>query len=369
MRTFFLCILISACYASSAQSVLKPGFETKEYGDLLSIAFHNSSIPDSIARKTTKDPYKLLYKSPESGFKNRWTFFLRNDNVGVINIRGTVNNNTSWLANFYAPMIPATGELQLNDSTVFKYQLSSLPNAAVHAGWTISLGHLAPDIIAHIRQLYDSSHCREFLVTGHSQGGAIAFLLRSYLHYEQLKGNIPADIRFKTYCSAAPKPGNLYYAYDFENINKGGWAFTVVNAADWVPESPFTIQTITDFNPANPFTDVKKTLRKQKFMIRLAGNIVYSKLERKPRKAQRKFEKYLGHKLYRMAIRKTLTQLKEPAYLHTGNYMRAGTPVILMPDEAYRAQFPETGPAKTFINHMYAAYAWLLKNNYAKNQP
>lgn len=141
----------------------------------------------------------------------------------------------------------------------------------------------------------------------------------------------------------------------------------MVNAYDWVPESPFSIQTLTDFNPANPMMEIKTILKKQKFLLRLAGNMVYSKLERKPRKAQRKMDRYLGHKLFKMGISKTLPQLKEPSYTRSSNYMRAGTPVILMPDAQYRRQFPSDGKDKAFIHHLYPSYSYLLKMIYKPN--
>ncbi|MBI5372134.1 MAG: lipase family protein [Sphingobacteriales bacterium] len=363
MRTLILSFLLAVSLFSAGQQKLQPGLDPREYADLLSITFHGSSIPDSLERQKVKDPYQLEFLSPEMGLLNQWSLYRREDNVGVINIRGTVNKAISWMANFYAPMIPATGSLQLNDSTVFNYQLADNPAAAVHAGWTIALGHLAPGIIEHIRQLYHEKGTREFYVFGHSQGGAIAYLLRSYLYYEQKKGTIPGDISFKTYCSAAPKPGNLYYAYDYDYITRGGWALTVVNASDWVPESPFSIQTIRDFNPVNPLINVKPMLKKQKFLVRTAGGIIYDKLERKTRKAQRKFEKYLGHTLFKTGIRKALPQLKEPVYVHVNNYMRAGTPVVLLPDEGYRQLFPDD-KNKAFIHHMFAPYYYLLKKIY-----
>ncbi|HPN72156.1 MAG TPA: hypothetical protein PLZ32_21680, partial [Saprospiraceae bacterium] len=65
---------------------------------------------------------------------------------------------------------------------------------------------------------------KEFLIMGHSQGGAIAYLMTSYLYNLQQLGQLPIDIKFKTYCSAAPKPGNLYYAYEYEAMTQGGWA-------------------------------------------------------------------------------------------------------------------------------------------------
>ncbi|MBN8674195.1 MAG: lipase family protein [Chitinophagales bacterium] len=357
-----LLLLLIFCSAQS-QTILQPGFDPKEYAQLLSLTFNSSGIPDSVERKTSKDPYHLEYRSAEVGLLNRWTFYLRNDNTAVIDLRGTVNKTTSWLANFYAAMIPATGSLQLNDSTTFNYQFAANEKAAVHAGWTISIGHLAPEIIKRINEYYSTKKVKEFLVMGHSQGGALAFLLRSYLFYETLKGNLPKDITYKTYCSAAPKVGNMYYAYDFDFITRGGWAHTVVNAADWVPETPFSVQTVYDFNRTSPLTNAKAILKKQKFAIRIAGGIVYDKLERKPRKAQRKFEKYLGTVMYKKAIRKVLPQLKEPVYVHDNNFMRAGNPVILMPDAGYFQLFPDD-KTKPFIHHMFAPYYALVKKLY-----
>ena len=61
---------------------------------------------------------------------------------------------------------------------------------------------------------------------------------------------------------------NINYAYDFDYINRGGWGLRIVNASDWVPETPFSLQTTRDFATVNPFTDVKKILKKQKFPVR-----------------------------------------------------------------------------------------------------
>lgn len=360
------CILfLLPALVSIAQQKLQPVFDPKEYGELLSLTFHSSSIPDSVQRKRTTDTYHLEYRSQEVGLQNRWTLYLRNDNVAVIDIRGTINSSVSWVANFYAAMIPATGTLQLNDTTTFAYTLARDPKAAVHVGWTVSLAHLAPDIAQKINSYHKSRQVTEFLVMGHSQGGAIAFLLRSWLEYEKQKGNLPADIVFKTYCSAAPKAGNMYYAYDYDFITRGGWSYTVVNTADWVPETPFSIQTINDFNPTNPLIHTKDILKKQKLAMRFAGSMMYTKLEKKPRKAQKKFEKYLGKTVYKKSIRKILPQFREPAYVHSNNYMRAGTPVILLTDEEYYNRFPES-EKNFFVHHLFGAYSFLLKKWYPR---
>jgi len=362
MRRFIIFVFLFSSLQILAQDKLQPGFNGKEYAELLSLSFHNNSIADSVERSHTKDPYHLEYASDEVGLLNRWSFYLRTDNVGVIDVRGTVQKLASWLENFYAAMIPATGSLQLNDSTTFNYELSADPKAMIHTGWTIGLAYLAPGIESKVNEYYREKHVKEFLIFGHSQGGAISFLLRSFLEYEKKKGKIPADIVFKTYCSAAPKPGNLFYAYDYDFITRNGWSFTVVNTADWVPETPFSIQTINDFNPTNPFVHVKEIIKKEKFMVRLAVKKVYKKLDKSTEKAQKKFEKALGKLIYKQ-VKRFLPQLREPVYTGGNNYMRAGVPVILVPDEEYRRQFPESN-TNFFTHHLFKPYYMLVKKYY-----
>jgi Lipase (class 3) len=70
-------------------------------------------------------------------------------------------------------------------------------------------------------------------VTEHSQGAAMATLLRSYLAYAS---DAPEDknYSYKTYVYAQPKPGNDHYAGDFENMfSNSGFAFRVTNSLDW----------------------------------------------------------------------------------------------------------------------------------------
>ncbi|MCH5596778.1 hypothetical protein MKP09_01985 [Niabella ginsengisoli] len=55
----------------------------------------------------------------------------------------------------------------------------------------------------------------------------------------------------------------MYYAYDYENITRDGWGFTIVNRKDWVPESPYTIQRIQDMNEPNPLIKTKQLLKKK----------------------------------------------------------------------------------------------------------
>ena len=362
MKKFFIIICCFSFLSSYAQQYLQSGFNAKEYVETISMF---SRMGDTVAAwDKTPAPvhFDKIYSSPVVGLKNKWCLWLQKDkHVAVISIRGTVNELPSWLENFYAAMIPAKGMLQLNDSTTFVYQFAENREASVHVGWTIGIAYLAPGIVQKIKEQY-ANGVKEFVIAGHSQGGALAFLLRSYLFYLTKNGGLPKDIVYKTYCSAAPKPGNLYYAYDFDFITRNGWAFTIVNAKDWVPESPFTVQRITDFNTVNPFVNVKDVLAKQKLVVRWYLNGVYNKLNRRTTKAQSSINKYLGGTIYGQ-VKKVLPQLKEPQYAAVANYMRAGVPIVLIPDEAYMKEHPDD-PKKIWEHHMPYAYYELTEKYY-----
>ena len=91
--------------------------------------------------------YTLAYRSVAMGLDNRWDLWTRPDQVAVVSVRGTTERSESWLANLYAAMVPAQGELTLSDDFTFPYQLAMHPRAAVHVGWLVSTAFLARDIL------------------------------------------------------------------------------------------------------------------------------------------------------------------------------------------------------------------------------
>jgi len=374
IRTFLSCFILLVFFLIQGNSqpalsiptpqYLQPGFSGREYLEMLKItASTGDSIP-TFPHIPAPSDYVRIYRSPVVGLMNKWDMWVRKDHkIAVISIRGTTGDLPSWLENFYAAMIPANGSLQLNDSTRFDYQLAADNKAMVHVGWLVGLGYLMPTMLTQIHMAYLEG-IREFIIIGHSQGGAVAFLTRSYLYYLSQKGALPADMIIKTYCSAAPKPGNLFYAYDFDFITRNGWAFTVVNAADWVPETPFSIQTLTDFNPVNPFVNINPALQKQPWLVRLYLKGRYNKLRRVTRKAQKCFKSALGDMIYKQ-VKKNLTQLRAPQYADGNNFQRAGSSVVLQPDSAYYERFPNN-PEKVFQHHWIEPYMILAEKYYSK---
>ena len=97
------CLIFLLQSASLFAQHLKPGFDPKEYYEMLLLSNQQA---DSPAFKIP-DNYTMVYRSPVVGLLNRWDLFLRNDSVAVISIRGTTGAAMSWIENFYAAMVPA----------------------------------------------------------------------------------------------------------------------------------------------------------------------------------------------------------------------------------------------------------------------
>lgn len=356
-------LLIALLYYGNGvyAQALKPGFDALEYEGTLRRSCYQ--VDPQFRGSTPKEKqYVRVFRGKEVGLHNRWDLWLNRDStVMIVNLRGTTSDMDSWLENFYSAMIPATGSLKLDSNYTFNYKLASDPKAMVHVGWTIGLGSLAPEVMQKIREYYGKG-IRQLVIEGHSQGGALSCLMTSYLRYQQMDGNLPADLVMKTYASAAPKAGNLYYAYDYDFITRGGWAFTVVNTADWVPETPVSIQTLADFNKLNPFANTSAQLKGQKRVVRTALGYVYKRLTKTPHKAQRTYEKYVGRMTYKQ-VKRYMPNLVQPRYSKSANYMRAGQQIILRPDEEYYKRFPDEGD-NIFRHHIFEPYYYLVEKLY-----
>lgn len=364
MRTTILLLVTALCISANifAQK-LKPGFDAVEYGEMLQLTAMQQDTPWVNTLLPKPEGYTLLYRSDTVGLDNRWDLWMRDDSVMIVSIRGTTLSMSSWAEDFYAPMQPATGSLNIGSGKIFTYQLASDENAFVHTGFLLGLGYLAPDITSKINEYYTKGF-KEFILTGHSQGGAIIQLLTSYLHY--LGANeLPQDIQFKTYAGAPPKTGNLFYAYDYEFITRGGWEHRIVNVLDWVPNMPGTVQTRFDFRTNDPFITVDSLLKEklnllERVVVGLAQKSMFGSLDN----ARDNLIKYFGEEVYKM-VASHLKNYPEPEYAPTMYFMTSGTPIVLKPTEEYLTKFVSHGGlAGMFVHHQITAYYYLLQNWY-----
>ncbi|NVK27423.1 MAG: lipase family protein [Flavobacteriia bacterium] len=359
MKYFLLLLLlplgISAQYG--------PGFNIDEYREMLLISAHTGGDSAYSAQFDAPENHVLAYSSPSIGLDNKWELWVnRLEKTAVISIRGTTQNPESWMLNFYAAMIPAQGEIKWmtdGEPHQFKYHMADHPEAAVHAGWTLGCGMLLQDILPKIYALWQEEEIENFYIMGHSQGGAIAYLMNAQLAYMSRSMMLPQGWRFKTYCSAAPKPGNLHFAHDYEARTQNGWAFNVVNAADWVPEVPISIQTLDDFNETNPLVMMEDMIARQELLDRIGLWWAKRQLENPARDAQENYEQYLGERIQEQ-VEKRIEGLEMPGFYHSNNYVRTGIQIVLQPDDEYKQTFvPDSG--EVFIHHLHKPYLFLTE--------
>ena len=363
MKILFTLFLSFLSLNNSYSQKLSPGFDPVEYKNLLLITAAQG-MPGSSSNLPKPDGYELVYTSPTVGLDNLWTMWLREDSVCVISIRGTTLQMDSWSEDFYAAMVPAQGTIIISPENIFSYKLAEHPDAHVHSGWLIGLGTLVPTIIEQINVWHEKG-MKEFIILGHSQGGAITYLLTSYLHYYGT-GQIPDDVKFKTYSSAPPKPGNVYYSYDYDNITRGGWALRVYNSEDWVPQMPITIQTMSDFAPINPFSLEDSLTAKMGFLDKIFFDLLLDFISGKLDDSRDILREILGNVIYDKSISKYLPQIGQPVYSETMNYYPCGVPVVLMVTPGYYDYVKTLGLPTLFENHLMSAYLYLLEKNYGE---
>ncbi len=353
LLTFLLCLGISFTFAQQ----LRPGFDIDEFSEVFSMSV-KYFYPKETGMLAEPSEFKLAYTSDSMGLDNKWQLWIAEGKAASISIRGTSGRPESWLENFYAAMVPAKGSLKLGPDFTFDYTLANNPRAAVHVGWLIATAYLSRDILPKIDSCYQQG-IKNFYINGHSQGGAISYLMTAHLYHLQAAGRLPADIRFKTYASAAPKPGNPYFAYDYNLLTQDGWGYNVINPLDWVPETFLSVQKADDFNEINVLNHLEGTIKGMPVLKRaLAGNI-YRKLKKPSARAQKRYQKYFG-RLTSKFIRRYLPDYQPGTYYTSSNYVLAGNIYVLEVPASYQDHFNTKD--ELMLHHKPEAYHYLLTN-------
>ena len=88
---FFLCLFtcLTSCPHAKAQKVLKPGFDVEEYADMLGLTPKSPQLFNTDQFSVPyPSRYRHVYRSPAGPLDNLWDLYIRDDNVGVIEIQG-----------------------------------------------------------------------------------------------------------------------------------------------------------------------------------------------------------------------------------------------------------------------------------------
>ncbi len=306
--------------------------------------------------------HRFSYRSANIGLDNAWDLWLRDDSTVVIALRGTTADAKSILADFFCAMSPAQGKLMLLPGDTLAYKLAEYDKAAVHTGFLLGFGFLARDIRPRVDSLYALGY-RQYVVTGHSQGGALCYYVSAWLYYLEKNGTYP-DLLVKTYASAAPKVGNMYFAYDYDHIARAEWAFSVVNTADPVPEIPLTTQQVdVDMNEPNPILGLMKRFDDLPFFKRLVLKRAFNRMRKGAAKSSAAYQRYLGGYTGKFIL-DLVPGLALPDTVNTTYFVRPGVPITLMVNEAYFTHFEELAKQGPYYHHNPITYRYLLRQYY-----
>jgi len=219
---------------------LKAGFNIKEAK--FTVAMCNSyNFIEQYGSNSAIVPSELnlIHTSDILSMDNKFEVY-ENKEVGVINYRGSTANIFSWIENCYSAMIPANGTIKVNDS-YYKYAFSENEKSAVHAGYALTIVILSSKIEEQVKVL-NKKGIYDIIITGHSQGGALATMTRAYL--ENLpKGKLSIKNKYKTYAYAQPMCGNLEFSEEYNTkFSKKKTSYFITNTKDPVPYLPFNYE-------------------------------------------------------------------------------------------------------------------------------
>lgn len=239
---------------------LKEGFIKEEAKDMIAIC-NSFTFIDLYNSDNEILPvgYKKKYTSGVFGMDNKYQIYQK-ENVAVINLRGSTAKKMSWLENVHSAMIPAKGTMQVSGED-FNYCFAQDTAAAVHSGYALGIAFLAKDLLYHLEVL-NQQGIYDFIITGHSQGGSLANMLRAYLE------NLPSEQisernRFKTYSFAAPKIGNKAFSEEYnKRYCSDNSSFNIVNPADPVHTFPLSYNESLSDNFKAFLTDREFSLKK-----------------------------------------------------------------------------------------------------------
>ena len=203
---------------------------------------------------TPDDPVTVL-----GPWDNAWKLWRLNDTsqgeTFAIVIRGTIGAKPSIIEDVITTSISAQSAIiKAWDDGYLSFRLAGNDRAESHLGFTYGLAVL---LFANEHGILSSLKTHvpagsKLLITGHSQGAAVATLLHAFLHYaindpDDRYGLRDRGHSLKSYVFAQPKPGNVAFAMDFARIAASqGTAFTINNSRDFVTEVPLSLESLEE---------------------------------------------------------------------------------------------------------------------------
>ena len=331
-------------------------------------------LADGTGRSALGEPSWSASDPSRNGFgpfANAWIFararqpVVHSAGVGlptyVVAIRGTVlSSRPSVMEDLFANTVVTQRLLQDPSGNSLPLVFAEAPGAEMHAGFGYAcLSTMFDGRFGLTRALQTIAEKRAAIVlTGHSQGAAMATLLHAFLRYAIGRKWLFADqeVLLSSYAFAQPKPGNAFFAADFDRWNASdGGSFTINNSLDPVPAVPLTRQTLSDLSKDLPTaSSVDRFIDAIGFAARLARYWLSSRMDRQ-------IVEFMGSDdLLLDPRRKWSLRVRDCEFLagSSRNFVLAGTPISLLGDPG--ARYASQDPADPFIQHHTVTYRELL---------
>lgn len=321
MRIFLLSLFSTISLLLTAQ--LQAGFDAVEAREMIQLC-NSYTYLDLYGsdKEIIPEGYVKEYTSPSLGMDNVFQVY-RHGTIGVINFRGSTTKKTSWLENLYASMIPVKGTIEVNERK-FKYKVGKDTASAVHAGYMLAISFLEEEVRNQIKRL-NKNGVFDIILTGHSQGGAIAQLMRAHLEEEPFY-RVRNKNNFKVYAFANPMIGNRSFSNEYAHkFCDDGMSFVILNPDDFVPNMPINFkdgqsweeQLITLLTDSDSFDGKEAAIGG--FMSFFKGNIG-------------SMAKNLSERINKQLM-KELGDISMPSYKQEINYVHTGNVILISPTE------------------------------------
>jgi hypothetical protein len=231
------------------------------------LAYDSRAEVSGVRDSTLQDPTKNGF----GPYRNAWTIWQRDTpnasghQVYAIAIRGTVfSSRPSIEEDALTTTIPAQYGVEYPPGHYPAIDFSGdMWRAEVHAGFAYGVFSLLFDAKYGVLSVLPAyAHAGdEIIVTGHSQGAAMATLVHAFLYQTMQQ---PAHLAFglsgqqyqlKSYGFAQPKPGNAQFAEAFAEMTMPtDNAFVLNNTLDPIPPLPPTVEFLADATEDMPLS-------------------------------------------------------------------------------------------------------------------
>ena len=309
----------------------------------------------------------------------------------AIVIRGTVGEINSILADAFATKTPAYAGIEFPKDRVLPITFAATPKAELHLGFAYAAFTMLFDkekgILTQLHKLKLPENAK-LLITGHSQGAAIATLIHSFLYYAitdphdrfklrlkfhfdtQKSGN---TVQLKSYLFAQPKPGNQQYAEDFAHISKD-MAYVINNDLDPVGQVPLSLQVLSDVLEGVEVDNAGKGGFWEGLAFWNAQTLTDFKIRIRSRIAQKGLDhvaESFAKKQANLAIDEYFSPKEHPvaAKASSLNYTLAGQLVPVFGVEKGGNLYPNTGNKPDILLQHHATSYRILINQQFNNKP